>query len=375
MKLLIDASNLKVGGAIQVCLSVIEQLSSYKYKNIEVYYVLSRAVYQQAYKLLPSGCYEIITTDIKTTIPWDKNRRRIQLLAESYDYVFTIFGPTFWGKAKRHLIGFANPWIVTPDTIAYKKFNIITMLLMRLKVYILSQLLWSDKVKYVTETDIIKERFISKYKCSSSQIDVVSNCLNYIYKNINIEKIQDKFNLNDVDCKRFVTISHDYPHKNLSIIPQVYSELKKKGIDSKFIVTINKDSYLKKSDEFKNATINIGPVDISDCPSIYKYCHALFMPTLLECFTASYLEAMKMRIPICTSDLDFARTICGNAALYFDPLDPKDIASKLIDVTENDFLSEMLVNNGDFMLKRFPDHTERVENYIRIISEDIDVQE
>ena len=52
MKILIDASNLKVGGAIQVSLSVIKQLSSDKYKNLDIYYVVSENVYKHAKQFL-----------------------------------------------------------------------------------------------------------------------------------------------------------------------------------------------------------------------------------------------------------------------------------------------------------------------------------
>ena len=97
MKILIDASNLKVGGAIQVSLSVIKQLSSDKYKNLDIYYVVSENVYKHAKQFLKKNNFEIITTDIKTIFPWNKGRRRIKELSESYDVIFTIFGPTYWG--------------------------------------------------------------------------------------------------------------------------------------------------------------------------------------------------------------------------------------------------------------------------------------
>lgn len=38
------------------------------------------------------------------------------------------------------------------------------------------------------------------------------------------------------------------------------------------------------------------------------------MPSLLECFTATYPEAMRMERPIVTTDLAFAQGLCGEAA-------------------------------------------------------------
>ena len=68
---------------------------------------------------------------------------------------------------------------------------------------------------------------------------------------------------------------------------------------------------------------------VENCPKLYNQADAMFLPTLLETFSASYPEAMKMERPILTSDLDFAKDICGDAALYFNPLDSYDIANKI----------------------------------------------
>ena len=53
------------------------------------------------------------------------------------------------------------------------------------------------------------------------------------------------------------------------------------------------------------------------------------MPTLLESFSGTYVEAMYHQIPIFTSDIDFAHDVCKEAAFYFDPLDSNSILSTL----------------------------------------------
>ena len=59
-------------------------------------------------------------------------------------------------------------------------------------------------------------------------------------------------------------------------------------------------------------------MDISECPSLYRQSTFAFQPTLLECFTATYPEAMRSGKPIVTPDLEFARGLCGGAAVYYD---------------------------------------------------------
>jgi glycosyltransferase involved in cell wall biosynthesis len=71
------------------------------------------------------------------------------------------------------------------------------------------------------------------------------------------------------------------------------------------------------NEKYYKYVYNLGPIPIPECASLYKECDAMFLPTLLECFSASYIEAMYMEKPIVTSDLDFAHTVCGNSALNF----------------------------------------------------------
>ena len=53
------------------------------------------------------------------------------------------------------------------------------------------------------------------------------------------------------------------------------------------------------------------------------------MPTLVESFGLIYLEALMFRLPILTSDRDFAHWMCRDLALYFDPMDPVSIVNTI----------------------------------------------
>ena len=72
-----------------------------------------------------------------------------------------------------------------------------------------------------------------------------------------------------------------------------------------FVVTIDDESY-ENMFSHNPRVINLGPVAHKSCPSIYSQCDFLFAPTLLETFSASYPEAMKMNLPISTSKYSFA---------------------------------------------------------------------
>ena len=111
---------------------------------------------------------------------------------------------------------------------------------------------------------------------------------------------------------------------------------------------------------------NVGPVPISEVPSLYDECDMMFLPTLLECFSASYAEAMAKEKPILTSDLGFAHTVCGDAALYFNPTEPADIAEKIIYLSDNPEKRAQLVQAGKKALSQLNTPRERAEKFIEI---------
>ena len=124
---------------------------------------------------------------------------------------------------------------------------------------------------------------------------------------------------------RFLTLSAWYGHKNLDLIPEIAGRLPKQLRKKvRFVVTLPEVDFRENfPEECRDIVINTGPVKPDEGPGLYKECDALFLPTLLECFSASYPEAMIMERPIVTTDMGFARSICGDAAFYFRPADPK----------------------------------------------------
>jgi glycosyltransferase involved in cell wall biosynthesis len=127
---------------------------------------------------------------------------------------------------------------------------------------------------------------------------------------------------------KLLTLSRYYPHKNFEFVVETAAALKEKGDDRfVFFITIAADQHpgaeaVLEAIEMRrltDAVVNIGPIALEDLPATYRASDALFYPTLLESFSGTYLEAMQYRLPILTTDVDFAHYCCGPAALYFDP--------------------------------------------------------
>lgn len=92
----------------------------------------------------------------------------------------------------------------------------------------------------------------------------------------------------------------------------------------------------------------------------------MFLPTLLECFSASYAEAMVMKKPILTSDLGFAHTVCKDAAVYFDPDDANDVAAKIIELMQFPEKQIELIEKGTKQLRQFGSAEDRAKEVLRV---------
>lgn len=365
MKVLVDATNIKVGGGIQVAVSVITELS--KNTELDFTFVVSSFVAEQ---LNIDSRFKLITinTGAKTLLPFAQERAELTRLSDEFDVVFSVFGPCFWKANKtKHIIGFANAWLVNPDTPAYGVYPFLKRLKFKLQFYVLGKLLYRKDAFYITETESVRQAFIDFFGAQQQSISVVPNTLPYVYERLSSDS--SEFSLPD-ELKnkfKFVCISFNYPHKNLKIIEQVGERLESQGVDFVFVITFPASDYEAMSAKFKKYTYNVGPVDILTCPSLYRACDALFLPTLIECFSVSYLEAMQNRLPILTSEYEFAKDVCGDSAIYFDPLCPRDIADKALQLINSRETQEQLIRKGETRINAHPKNSDKVQMYLEQI--------
>ncbi len=113
---------------------------------------------------------------------------------------------------------------------------------------------------------------------------------------------------------------------------------------------------------------NLGYIPPKNIATIYQKADMFVLPTLLESFGLTYLEAMQHECPIITSDREFSRYICGSAALYFDPYDPNDILDKILKVANNSELENQLIAKGkEILVSLFKDWDEVAKDYIDLI--------
>lgn len=370
MKIIINTSNLYVGGGVQVSVSFINEL--YFFNNNDYYIFLSEAVNKQIdTKNFPSNFHFY---RIKNSPASLKTRKKIvaklNLLEKQInpDIVFSVFGPSYWKPRTRHMMGFAIPWVHQPKSVAYNELGFFKRMKMRLWVKYVPFYTKCYASYYIIETEDGKSKLSNVLNIEKDKIFVVGNSYSSVFDN---QEYLLKSNPNYIQLPkkekeeyRLFLISHNYPHKNLKIINKIIPLLN--GLNIKFILTIDDVSYKQLFPLNNDKILNLGPISQKACPSIYEQCDIMFLPTFLEVFSAAYPEAMKMQKNILTSNYSFAKDICKGAALYFNPLEPEDIAHKIKHLVNDKNLQAKLIKNGNERLKKFETSKTRAEKYLEI---------
>lgn len=369
MRLLINASTLKGTGVTQVAVSFINECANIEGNEYIVFLSpnvslnIKKEDYPPCFHFYEFGNRSLYGLLGKIDV---YRMKKLETLLKP-DVVFSVFGPSLWRPRAPHLMGYAYPHYVYEELPIFKHLSVKDKLEIKLRKILHMGYLKRDGDFFVCETNDVTDRLHDIYNIKRENIFTVSNTVNSYFLNY---ISQSSSNCDDKPFK-FYSLCSPMPHKNLAILNEVIPLLKgRTKKDVEFYVTISDDAYKSLFKEKVHKYIhNVGPLRVADCPSFVDSCDALFLPTLLECFSASYPEAMIMRKPILTSNLPFATTVCGDAALYFDPYSPDSIADKIVEIVNSSQQYYRMQEKGIERFSLFPSPKERAEKYLKICRE------
>ena len=369
MKLLINTASTHKGGGVQVASSFIEECKKYdmnqyhiilgvglskiidmnSYPNNFVFYPIS---YRPATKVFTFTDPAVFLKKIESKV--------------KPDVVFTTSGPAYWKPKAPHLMGFNLPHYLYTDSPFFKKQSAAKRLKWFFKGLFIKYFTKRDADAYIAQTDDVNTR-LRKW-INTDEVFTISNTFGQQYQKTVFDsdglllpsKKQNEF--------RFLIFTSYYKHKNIEILNDIITILKQKRfLNIKFVLTLPQMEFDKcVTESSKKFTYNLGPIPPSSGPELYNECDAVFSPTLLECFSATYAEAMQMQKTILTTDLSFAHTVCGDAALYFSPLDAVDASSKIISLASDKKLREKLIKNGNKEKNKFMTAEQRASSYLEL---------
>ncbi len=368
-RLLLNCAPISFGGALQASVAFVRE--ALREPDHEWYFVISREAERN---LLDFGeqpdAARLLVVD-QSPARSAATRRRIADFVEATRprAVFTFFGPAYQRFAQPHMMGVADGWVTHANRLSYATLD---GYLARAKMLAqcLYKGLWYRAADYwVTEADCARQGLSARYRVDAGRIAVVpNNCAQAYHDGIDSPSLS---NASADAVSRIVTLSAHYPHKNLRIIPRVAAALRELGRE-RFCFRLSLDpgsqSWLQLQDQARALGVEdcvetAGVVPLSQGREFYHGAAAMFMPSLLETFSASYPEAMAMRVPVVTVDMDHAHNICRDAALYYAPESAVDAAKQLDRVLGQPALADQLTAAGEQVLSGLPSPHQRYEAY------------
>ena len=111
----------------------------------------------------------------------------------------------------------------------------------------------------------------------------------------------------------------------------------------------------------------LGPVEKKMLRILYTKCLFLVFPSPYENFAYTLIEAMCCGAAIVCSDTTAMPETCGDAALYFDPHNTRDISKKMIILLRNEKLRNNLKKLALAKSKKYPNFKEVSNMTLEII--------
>lgn len=368
---MVDCSPLHQGGGVQVALGFLHFAKDDR--AFEIMVVLPSTLLP-VFRSVLGNDIKIIVIEKRGFLQKIKLSRELKSIDKCFrsDVVFTVFGPSYFTARSFHIIGFALGLLIYPPIRKGQKRKVFDVIMDKIKLYSFFR---ADRL--VVETETVADRLNVALKNKCAPITVIKNSYSPQFYDEYINNIVLRRS-NPILYQIFVPSSW-YDHKNLLSIPGLAAEIKRRIGDSefRFIFTLSTQScewqeIQKRSSELGIADklVAIGNLDLTALAIAYSKSDIVYLPTLCESSTAVYPESFLAQKPLVTTDLDFARELCGDAALYVDPADYVETASRIVGLLASEAQQRRLVALGSAQLKRmYPSPVEKYRNQKKLIAD------
>jgi glycosyltransferase involved in cell wall biosynthesis len=210
--------------------------------------------------------------------------------------------------------------------------------------------------KILVDSQVSREDMITHYNTDPDKLVILPFLPpSYLTQNVSSEKTKAFFEQHQIPEKFLFYPAQLWAHKNHINLVKAISVLKSKGLDITLILTgakkkefgiLDKITNFTKAHGIENQVKFLGFVEDDEITMLYQNATAMAMPALVGPTYIPIYEAWSMGCPILCSSIRGLRDQAGDAALLFDPTNPKDIADKIEQIWENESLRQNLIDKG-----------------------------
>ena len=217
----------------------------------------------------------------------------------------------------------------------------------------------------ITVSNYSKEEILRYYPfLKREQISV-------IYNAIDQQLFKPRTDVPHPDERFILCVSSIDPRKNFARLTEACQGL----TDAKLYIVGNHNRVFNDQKSLQPTSDHIrflGRISDSELVKLYNQAECFVFPSIYEGFGLPPLEAMACGCPVLVSDIPVLREVCGEAARYFNPLEPREILYAITQYLNNaDVIKETMRQKGYANVTRFSweKSAELVVQLIKIVSE------
>ncbi|KRA55350.1 hypothetical protein [Devosia sp. Root635] len=264
-----------------------------------------------------------------------KARRKIGkfLEAADYDCVLSLFGPSGISHP-RQISGVANAFITSPNREVMKAIFGRSWPIQYLRYLTYGRML-SASSRLIFETAGERDNYAARWHYPIAQTHIIGNSVNDVFSSADPDMTHT---LSSRDGPRILFVTGTQPHKNNHMIPGYVAALKRAGLDEfSFALTLDREAAAWHPELGPHASHVefLGVLSPDALLREYQRSHVVVQPSSFETYSAVYNETRFIPRTLLASDRPFARGLCSDFALFFEPLDTEAFARTLLSAMTN----------------------------------------
>ncbi len=357
MRITLLSHNLRVAGGLSVGKNITSLLPKLAPEFKYQVFIPEGAGYQKLDKTYDIEYHEVPLGMLKRTV-YESKELYSKVSQFKPDVIWALGNYGFVNPPCSQIILFHKPQLIYPSKhwAAEKKIAKFKNALLKRK---LQKCLKNTQLVFC-QTPVAQKRFAKEFDYSEDQIALLPNAVSeQVRSSSQAKKLNECWG--NTEWYNLFFLTKYYAHKNIESLIKIFKDKPKELKDVRCLLTVDETQHLNAKNFFKarehlgleDHIKIVGALGQDELAEYFTYADALYFPTFLESFSGTYLEAMYFGLPILTSDVDFARYICGDAALYFDPWDKDSIIERIVELKNNHHLKNKLIDLGKERMNMF----------------------
>ena len=364
MNILIDTTSLTQGGGQKVAWNFINELLDHPRENHSFSFFCARgtAIHDA---LLDRGAENVCAAPASTggRILWQLTEAPRLLRRIRPDVIYLMFGACLYPRRYCQVCGEADSNLFFPEVDFWSEYSGLKKKWKCLKDYYrVFMLKRADGI--IFENQAMLERCKKLYPELKDRICFIKP---------SISKRDEKQNPPQTENKNFFSLlmlCSWQPNKNYAVMPAVLRILKDRNIPVKLSFSVGwedqnaeakKFHALLKKYDVEDLVEFLGTVPPHAIPETYEKTDAVLLLSKLESFSNNIIEAWKFGRPIIVSDMEWSRSIIGDAGCFVNRDDPADIADAVEKIASDKVYRDSLIRQGTEMLQCYPDISQHVD--------------